>query len=97
MFQIFKNTMYATIALAGVALSGCAETQASNQPCPNVPGYNGCALRDIIMNPYADPETRRYAELILADSRATTPSQHALVNSLAQQPQTVVVPVVPAW
>jgi hypothetical protein len=52
-------------------------------------------LRDIILNPYADPELRREAELILMDSRATTPEQHALIKSFAQQPQTVVVPVVP--
>ena len=31
------------------------------------------------------------------DNQATTPSQHALIQLFAQQPQTVVVPVVPAW
>ena len=71
------------------------ERQAASQPCPHVTGFNGCALRDIILNPYADPELRREAELILMDSRATTPEQHALIKSFAQQPQTVVVPVVP--
>jgi hypothetical protein len=47
------------------------------------------------MNPYADPEARREASLLLMDSQATTPEQHALIKSFAQQPQTVVVPVVP--
>jgi hypothetical protein len=97
----FKASKRAILAAAGLAisaaLSGCVTTEQAEVYGPNCfsKGYNICALREVVMNPYADPETRRMAEVLLMDNAATTPEQHALARSFAQQPQTVVVPVVP--
>jgi hypothetical protein len=78
-------------------LSGCETTEQAKVYGPNCfsKGYNLCALREVFINPYADLEQRRMAEVLLMDNAATTPEQHALARSFAQQPQTVVVPVVP--
>ena len=54
-------------------------------------------IKAILTNPYASPEAREMANralLMHMDSQATTPSQHELIKSFAQQPQTVVIPVV---
>jgi hypothetical protein len=53
-------------------------------------------------DPYAAPGARQLAheELMMLWSQATPASDenaHKLIQSFAQQPQTVVVPVVPAW
>jgi hypothetical protein len=62
-----------SIALISAALSGCASTQ-EEAACPPTAGFNQCEARKVIMNPYADPETRRYAQLMLMDNQATTPN-----------------------
>jgi hypothetical protein len=93
-----KLAVLATVCLTiSATLSGCETTGQAKVYGPNcfMKGYNICALREVVMNPYADPETKRMAEVLLMDNAATTPEQHALARSFAQQPQTVVVPVQP--
>jgi hypothetical protein len=54
-------------------------------------------MRQVAANPYADPQDRRMAEMILMDNSASTPEQHALVKAIAQQPQPSTVVIAPAW
>jgi hypothetical protein len=90
-----RNVMIAAAALA-LPLAGCATEEAACVPDPTWPQY--CAVRSMMLNPYASPEAMAVANqemLLHRDSQAASPSQHALIRSFAQQPSTVVI--APAW
>jgi hypothetical protein len=87
-----------TAAILALPLAGCATEEAACVPNPTWPQY--CAVRSIMLNPYASPEAMAVANqemLLHRDSQATTPSQHALIRSFAQQPQPSTVVIAPAW
>ena len=82
-----------TAALLALPLCGCASTQEAC--CARSELAQACDVKAILTNPYASPEARQMADraiLMHMDSGATTPSQHALIKSFAQQaPQTNVI------
>ena len=88
-----------TAAILALPLAGCADRGSRVRP-RSESGRKYCAVRSIMFNPYASPEAMAVANqemLLHRDSQATTPSQHALIRSFAQQPQPSTVVIAPAW
>jgi hypothetical protein len=84
------------VLAAALALAACETTTSAT--C----GTRFECLKSVLADPYAAPGAKQlgYEQLLVMWSQATPASDentHKLIQSFAQQPQTVVVPVVPAW
>jgi hypothetical protein len=88
------------VLAAALALAAC-ETTAEDRDCgPGGTRYK--CLTSVLANPYAAPGAKQlaYQQLLVMWSQATPASDentHKLIQEFARQPQTVVVPVGPAW
>ena len=84
------------VLAAALALAACETTTSAT--C----GTRFECLKSVLADPYAAPGAKQlaYEQLLVMWSQATPArdeNTHKLIQSFAQQPQTVVVPVVPAW
>jgi hypothetical protein len=99
LFKASKRANLGAFSLAA-ALTGCVQSPNASSRCPDAHGVDPCLLMNIATNPNSTPEARQMAQRLYwlyVDSKVPVGNDnaHKLIQSYSEQPQTVVVPVVP--